>query len=189
MGRRRRGAPRLWRLDGTPTGRADNTTGARRGEGRPWCSLRVGGVDVAGLAWVAARRRCTRRRSFLCSGPAPPRPRTAPPLSSGSTRTRPSAAATRRRRRALVPRLASSPPLPPSSPPSDGGSGKGQKTPMRVGGEANCYWLSYPAFESAASRGHGELPRLPRLGPTGGCGGASHIPLSAPRARPRRGGK
>jgi hypothetical protein len=79
MGRRRRDALRQGRLEGTRTGRTINATGARRREGRPRCSLRVGGVDVAGLAWVAARRRCPRRRSIPCSGPAPLRSRTAPP--------------------------------------------------------------------------------------------------------------
>jgi hypothetical protein len=77
--RRRRGAPRLWRLDGTPTGRAENTTGARRREGRPRCSPWVGDVGVAGVARVAAGRRCPRRRLTSCSGPAPLRTRTAPP--------------------------------------------------------------------------------------------------------------
>jgi hypothetical protein len=79
MGRRRRGALGQRRLDGTRTGRTTMATGARRGEGRPRCSPWVGGVGVAGLAWVAAQRRCPRRRSIPCSGPAPLRSRTAPP--------------------------------------------------------------------------------------------------------------
>jgi hypothetical protein len=79
MGRRRRDALGQGRLDGTRTGKKINTTGARRREERPWRSLRVGGVDIAGLAWVAARRWCPRRRLLPCSGPAPLRPRTASP--------------------------------------------------------------------------------------------------------------
>jgi hypothetical protein len=180
MGRRRRDAPSHWQLEGTPTGRTENVTGARRRERRPRRSQRVGGVDVAGLAWVVARRRCSRRRSILCSSPAPLRSRTAPP-----PRPAPRELVTPRRRRAgggaahqPSPLLLPFSTFPPFCFPFGGGSGSGQNPNVGWWRLSSGACLP-PAFEPAAPQGRGGIPRAaPRLGPPGARGGGA-CPLSA----------
>jgi hypothetical protein len=109
-----------------------------QGEGRrPRRSQRVGGVVEAGSrASRAWRSRRSRRCSILCSGPAPPQSRTAPP-SSGSSRTRHSTAATRQRRRGSPAFPAPPSLLLPSPPPASPSAAalEGGKTPMWVGGD------------------------------------------------------
>jgi hypothetical protein len=109
------------------------------------------------MAW---RSRRSRRCSVLCSGPAPPRSRTAHPPSSGSSRTRHSAAATRRRRRGSPAPTAPPPLLPPSPLPLPlrrRCSGRG-KTPMWVGGGGRLLLALLPLLLNPQRRKAGRIP-------------------------------
>jgi hypothetical protein len=157
LGRQRLDALGNWRLDGVPTDRGTRQDGGARRRGWPRRSQRVGGVDVAGLAWAAARRRCSWRRPLRSGSSAVTNGdslvRLFASLSSLSSDV-PAAA-----RRSVLHR--------PTS--SFGGAALERGQNPNVGWWR---WTTGPrlpslAFEPRRRKGQGEIPGLPRLGPPG----------------------
>jgi hypothetical protein len=147
-------------------------TGARR---RGWSrsSQRVGGVDVAGLEWVAARRRCSRQRLLRSGSPAVSSgafPRPAPRVPVQPQQRRAGGGAAHR----------PSPPLllffylPPFLFPFGGAALERGKNP-NVGWWR---WTTAPclpplAFETPAPQGKAKSPCCPGLVCPGARGGAA----------------
>jgi hypothetical protein len=132
------------------------------------------------MAW---RSRRSQRCSVLCSGPTPPRSRTAPP-----PRPAPRVLVTPRRRRAGGGAAHQPPPLlhlfshlPPFLFPFGGAA-------LERGQNPNVGWWRWTtatgspplAFEPTAPPGQGEIPGLPRLGPPGQPWRRRSLPLYAP---------
>jgi hypothetical protein len=145
-------------------------------------SQRVDGVDVAGLAWVAARRRCTRRRLLRSGSPA---------VSSGASLVRllaspsslssdaPAAA-----RRIVLHRPSSSSstsPLP--LPLRRRGSGKGQNPNVGWWRWTTAPCLPPLAFESPAPQSKAKTQRCPGWVCPGARGGAACFLSTRPRSQ------